>query len=383
MHYPNFIGKNSTKLAMFRENTQLPLSNPGRFPLGTTFPFHVDVPFGFTVRNQRRANAMQLNPLQAIKTSADKVKTKQIWKEHAMRHHIQKYVTLLAVTSVEDGEMYFQLDLFEAAFGASFKILAKPRNLSGGRGIHEINNVSGLTAFLQNEFPQLEGSLDSRREQYYFEEFFEFDQEFRIHVSPWLLHKGINYQYEYSVPLRGEDQFRTEQSPLATRRNGVILGQRKMIRQEAYTAGHRQRSLSEATYFTTRFDAPRQWADMCNSAVTAIALLGLDFGFVDCLYNSRTGEYVFTESGSNPGMADVNPNKPTMNVTAQHYLQALPAIIFFKAQNSTQYSPLLTRDESYFTAQAEQLNAVTATTHSVSAAPQTHFTRRSTKVKLK
>ena len=84
------------------------------------------------------------------------------------------------------------------------------------------------------------------------------------------------------------------------------------------------------TVFTSQFTVPLEWPEIQMTALKAIEVLGLDFGFVDILYNNFTGQYIFCESGSNPGM-DQNTSIPVPNVTAQCYQQALSFIILNKA----------------------------------------------------
>ena len=71
---------------------------------------------------------------------------------------------------------------------------------------------------------------------------------------------------------------------------------------------------------------------MLKQAVTAVEVLGLDFGFVDVMYNSESGIYMFSESGCNPGMGRLQEDEAITNLTAQVYQQALKHIILNKAQ---------------------------------------------------
>lgn len=334
MKYPRFIGRNKSKLnRYFRLQKQHPVGDARRYPVGR-YPFRVDVSFGSLSRTRPEAD-LRLNESEAIKNSMNKLKTKEIWSQ-AERGipQVENYARLTEF--VDDREL--DVDALEARF--SYPFVAKRISRSGGEGLHFIMDIDGLA----NLASTIHTSQNSRQllEDYYIEDMFVLTHEYRIHVAPVLYDVDVKYTYKKSVALRGPEgqEWAVEVVGPTNRNNGVIVACRKMIRQEAWENGRRHRSLGDGTevFFKYNFTRPNCWEEMCDKAVEAIAALNLDFGFVDVLYNNDTGEYVFCESGTNPGM-EVSDDRPTDNITAQHYVQAFPHIILQTAIERGIYTP--------------------------------------------
>lgn len=357
--YPNFFGKNSEKVGIFRLQTEYPVGDRRRYPIGTKFPFQVDVAFGLTNTGQRRTGALHVNTLEAIKASANKLEAKEIWDEQEMAYHAKPYAPL---SRFVDEEGFFDGDAFISFFGANNKVVIKAKTLSGGRGMKIVSNFEELREFLIGEFANPQENSRENTEKFFFEGFFPNTREYRIHVSPFLYNVDVPYQFEYS--RKDGNAWVRHMSPEEIRSNGVILAQKKVIRQEAWDAGVRTRNLtdSNSVYFTTEFTKPANWGVICEEAVSAISALNLDFGFVDCLYNSETSEFCFAESGSNPGMSN-SDDRPTLNITAQHYLQAFPKIIHYKASVDPRFARLLPPTPRTLTEAAERINAQTRPSH--------------------
>lgn len=296
------MGADQDKLAAFRiqKTEQAPTK---RFPLGQ-FPFRVDIGFGSSTMT--RDGALRINTVEAVRKSASKPTCKAIWATNNIPQ-VSKFKGLKEfVTTSTSGRNEFLVENFESFF--SYPIVAKKNNGSKGEGMKYIKNYEELVTFLQ-----------STRElkAYHFEEMFEFDQEFRIHVSPWLENQLITYQYT-------RKSGNTSEVVTKMRRNGVIFMLQKKLKQDAYDRGVRHTNRAgnyDSVVFTSKFTEQPWMEEAMANAVKAIKVLGLDFGFVDVGYNSHANKYVFFESGSNPELS--TPEKTC-------YIQALPHIILAK-----------------------------------------------------
>lgn len=315
--YPHFIGYNGSKLTeFFRMRRQYPMNDSNRYPLNKLFPFKCYVSFGS--RKLTPQDALRINTPAAIRNSADKVRTKDIWTIHDIPHT----GTSWPLGQFIKGNM---LDL-TLAEQLPFPVLAKLRDSHGGRGMHLINDIDGFVSFIDivHEKRKLVKNIVDR---YFFEQVWEFHREFRIHASPHLKEQAVVYRLRKAVLRDGA----WEKAPveIITRRTGVIHEQEK-LRRRGSTPSAGNNFTQGNTVFTSQFTVPLEWPEIQMTALKAIEVLGLDFGFVDILYNNFTGQYIFCESGSNPGM-DQNTSIPVPNVTAQCYQQALSFIILNKA----------------------------------------------------
>lgn len=318
---PKVLGRNSAKLnAYFRIQQDKPKSvivdnqrveNKERYPIGR-YPYKVDVSFGS--RKPSRPNAaIRLNEPQAILNSQNKLRAKEIWSQldgipFKKGHKVSKFMTPRG----------FDLTLFEEQVG--YPCVMKRIASSGGRGFRYIPDADTMIAVL-GEFSRF--TMANKYERHFFEEYFEMTHEYRVHVSAYLPN-SLYFSYnkyddegvaEHSGPIKFEPQ--------------VFCQVRKVIRQEAFDAGRRHRSMEDggAVFFKYGFTQPQQWPQICEVANDAIAALGLDFGFIDVMYNRHSGEFCFAESGCNPGMTIPEVGK---SITAQLYQQALPHIILNK-----------------------------------------------------
>lgn len=301
---PRVLGANSEKLANFRIQQNIAVGNPLRYPIGR-FPFMVDV--SFAGKTPTRTGALRINTFASVKNSANKITSKKLWGDCIP--HSRPFKELKAF--VFDGE--FRVDQFEELF--IYPLVAKRTNTSKGKGFTYIKSYEDLENFLSN------AENAPYFKHYYFESFFEFDKEYRVHVSPWLQDRRIIYNYT-RPSTNGIENIIKDTS------NGCIFMSQKKLKQEAYDRGVRHTTRGgkyDDIVFSSRF-TPQSWMNsMIHDAIEAIKLLGLDFGFIDVGYNSSTNQYVFFESGCNPELT---------NPEIQCYKQALQQIILYKAENT-------------------------------------------------
>lgn len=315
--YPAFYGRSQTKMNTYFRMRDFPVGDARRYPIGMLFPFKVDVSFGS--KKMTRKGALRINTPDAITKSANKVRTKRIWSQHGVPHTGSHRLAIEFL----DNENAFNIDQFEQFF--TYPVMAKLKSSHGGNGMVVIDDVDDLIAFLTN--PKFQENPELFR-RYFFEPKFPVTQEYRIHVSPHLVDTTVTYKLKKS---RKDEDGAWQELPEQTviRKDGVIHAVRKLKRNGAGPLDGRNFDQGDIIFSST-FTQPDNWDTMIEMAVKAIKVLGLDFGFVDVLYNEENSSFVFCESGANPGMKQ-NPERPTESITAQCYQQAMKFIILNKA----------------------------------------------------
>ncbi|RTL05536.1 ATP-grasp domain-containing protein [Candidatus Dependentiae bacterium] len=309
-YYPNFFGGKSSKMKRyFRKNTNFPIGSPDRYPIkNCVFSYPVDVSFGSTKPSEPQR--LRINTPSGIRISSSKTLTKDTIKEHCpvllKYNHASRYIDARQT----------KLDLLEQEIG--FPMVAKLKYGFGGKGMYFLNNAEDLQKFVA-EIPP------SKIREYFFEEYFLFTNEYRIHVSPLLKDKSIVYKYEYALKTP-EGSWTVRSGGTHLRSNGEILGIEKKLR-NPYAINPATRNFATGVVtFSSNFRKPEEWDKMVEASVKAAELMGLDFCCTDVMYNKHTRKFYISETNTNPGM-DVIPDNPCPNVTAQHYQQALPHMI--------------------------------------------------------
>lgn len=306
LYYPNFLGGKSSKMKRyFRKNKSVPIGHMDRYPIpNCVFRYPVDVSFGSTKPSE--SHRLRINGPDGIRKSANKVLTKNTIKDHCpviMQYdHASKYINSSSI----------DLALLEEQIG--FPLVAKLKYGMGGNGMYYINNEQELIDFANN-IPE------SNIKSYFFEKFFDFTTEYRIHVAPLLKGIRIPYVYEYALKNSEGEWIIARNSP-PIRENGEILGIQKKV--SAGFTGNRNRG--QGVTFSSNFNRPTEWPAMVEASIKACELMGLDFCCTDIMYNRHTREFVISETNTNPGMDNIIDN-PCRNVTAQHYQQMFPHLI--------------------------------------------------------
>lgn len=315
LKYPRFYGNPTKMRRYFRLRTSFPIGDTRRYPVNLKLPFNVHINFGKTTGIP--STGLTINVPAAVAKSANKLKTKDIWKDFQIpfiRNFIPHNNLIVRGSFFDIGTIRH--------FG--FPVLAKLIDGSRGRGLVYIRDEDALIEFLSDR------SVD--KTNYFYEKFFTATSEYRVHCSPHLRDR----RYEFVIN-RGEETMRIVSE------NGCFLAVKKLMATEAHQNamaedGYVTRNMSDDVYFSTRFNKPRGWDNMIREAVMAIDVLGLDFGFIDVMYNTESGQYVFSESGSNPGMGRLQDDTDITNITALVYQKALVPIILNKANTFPQYT---------------------------------------------
>lgn len=332
MKYPLFRGLNKVKVSKFRLQKEFPIGDRRRYPIKTRFPFKVDVSFG--KRFSTRENALRINTDGGIRNSADKITTKKLI--NAVGCPVMSTVLL---TDILQENM---VDLDVAVTHLSFPAVLKHKGLSGGREMVYIEDTDQLVTALQNVQQKL-STLGNNREQilrhvsnYFFEPYFEIHKEYRIHVSPWLFNVMMTYNIQRN--RQGESGWEVDTRQWITNRGDICISQK--LRYSGSTV--RFRNLQEGETFFKYIFSPtveiENYEDILNDVLVAIKAVGLDFGFADVLVD-REGNWVISETGSNPGMTFYNDRPVTHSITAQAYMHAMGRIILEKAYQTNFYRP--------------------------------------------
>ena len=294
-YVPRVTGPNREKMAFFRENPDFQPFQAGHAPIGR-YPFRVHVKF--SNRSVSNSGSLVINEVEAINSSANKLKTYRKWKGTDVPYNICFPATQFIVkATTPDGADELDLEMLERNLPYPFvakRILGEKK-----KGFYKINNDNDLIEFCRTE----------RISNYLFEEYFEFTREYRIHVSPWLKSKSMVYGF----PSNGKTK-------VICNKDGVIVMVKKKMKNNSEET-ILNRSSNDNVVFSTNYQSEDWMVEARKLAVKAIELLGLDFGAIDVGYNSSTGEYRFFESNSNPGMD---------SMTAICYQQALKEIILAK-----------------------------------------------------
>ncbi len=314
LHYPNFIGGKGSKMrTYFRKNKDYPVGHPKRYPISNfVFRYPVDISFG-SVRPSDPTR-LRINIPEGIKKSADKILTKNCIKD-----------TCPVVTPycrATDFLVQHDMNILGLERAIGYPMVAKKRRGMGGEGMYFIDNSDELLEFIQKE---------QDLKQYFFEKKYNFNKEYRIHVSPLLVDIPINYSFKFEQ--KQEDGSKIERmSAGVTRTNGEIHGIQKKKRNGVATL---TRNFDrDSVIFSSSFNRPPVWEDMVKASVEAAKLMKLDFCCTDILYNSETREFVISETNTNPGM-DSAPDSTVPNITAQHYQIAFPHIVLNKRAHLT------------------------------------------------
>lgn len=336
LKYPKFIGKNSAKMKLFRMQKQHPIGDKKRYPIGVRLPIQVDISFG--VNTPTRKGALRINTNEAIKASANKLKTKELLSAVGVpvlpSWPLSKYLN----SGILDIDLIREDQILETP-----KVL-KHKRLSGGREMAKIENLGDLLEVLSHighlirEIP--ENNKQGRQQvinNYFFEPFFEIAAEYRIHGSPWLYNSPMKYTFHRNV--RKDDSLWSTETVEVLANHGEICCARKMLTQAAKDGGEWSRNIKEGVAFMKYFfTKPPNWADIVEDSILALSAVGLDFGCVDILVGAN-GNYVISETGANPGMYVYEDSRPNLSITAQAYQQAFARLIMEKAYRTGAYVP--------------------------------------------
>jgi glutathione synthase/RimK-type ligase-like ATP-grasp enzyme len=216
---------------------------------------------------------VELNPVQAIKNCADKLRMKELFHQAGVKTP-STFVFDEGIKDLSSNEFIQEEDL-------PFPLIAKKLRHSRGRGMQKINNLE--------EFQAL-----NNKNTYYFEPFMNYTREYRIHVSSL-------GEYFYTC--------------------------RKLLKQDAEDRWFRNNQNS-VWYIESNpsFNKPDTWDAIVADCVTALNALGLDFAAADVKVNKK-GNWTILELNSAPSFGEKD------SLVSQKYIEYLPKLIEHKISN--------------------------------------------------
>jgi len=247
----------------------------------TMLPFPSVVRFGSTskvpdvvTKSGKTIKRVEINTPEAVQNSASKFKMKDCFK----------------AGNVKTAE-FWKVSEVKASLNSwdQFPLVAKINFGSRGRGMHKIDNIEQLKTFLNSK--DLSG--------YYFEKFYNYNREYRLHVSV----------------------------------DGCFYTCRKMLKKDTPEDKKYFRNDSNSTWIVETnpdFDRPSNWNTIVSECVKAMQAVGLDVGACDVRVQSENSskgkresvDFIIIEINSAPSFGEI---------TAQKYLEELPKILRRKA----------------------------------------------------
>lgn len=229
-------------------------------------PFRSVVRFGSTTEISDGLQRVEVNTVDSIRNSSDKLRMKRCFHEAGVSTAMWWTTTdgVTFTTASNENQSINEL---------SFPIVAKNRFGSRGMGNTLIKNVEELNTWLRNK------TLSN----YIFEKYYNYVREYRIHVS----------------------------------RLGCFYSCRKMIKQDTPEDQRWYKNDNNSVWILPSnelFDQPINWYNIQQEAIKALNATGLDVGAVDLRVQSRLDskervrenpEFIIIEINSAPGLGDL------------------------------------------------------------------------------
>lgn len=215
---------------------------------------------------------VQVNSIESIKNSSNKIRMKECFDEADVQTP-EWYETVDQVIDAQENEIGI-LDK---------SVVAKLIYGSRGAGMLLLNTMEELQEF---------ANINKHRlKRWYFEQYYNYTKEYRLHV--------------------GTGQ-------------GCFYTNRKMLKSDTPEDQRWFRNNSNSVWFmedNEKFDKPETWDSIVNNCMTAMLSCGLDFGACDVRVN-KAGDWKVIEINSAPSFGVI---------TEQKYREVIPRIVDIKA----------------------------------------------------
>lgn len=275
------------------------------FPL---FPFKSVIRLGSTTEMEdtvdKGGNRIEINTVEAIKNSADKLLMKQCFTENNVKTADWFRIGLIEPDSFSDAE----LSIYGGKIGEyiepenlsledeviTFPIIAKHRMGSKGRGNYKLDSLEALKTWLEKR--------KDRLEEYIFEKFYNYVREYRLHVT--------------------ED--------------GYFYACRKMLKSDTPNKDKWYRNDDHCVWIMENnelFDKPTCWKDIIKNSILALKGVGLDFGAVDVKVQSATDSKNKKRKEVKFIIIEINSAPSFGLVTSKKYIEILPNLLLKKFNN--------------------------------------------------
>lgn len=258
------------------------------------FPFKSVIRFGSTTELQdtleNGGKRYELNSVESIKNSASKLRMKKCFVKNKVKTAdwwtcSQKTSNFTFHKAGDTNESLLIKDL-------PYPIVAKHHFGSRGKGNYLLNSKEELQEWLNGK----------NIENYIFEKFYNYNREYRLHVS----------------------------------KNGCFYTCRKMLKNDVPKEQRWFRNDSNSVWVletNEAFDKPKNWKDIEKECINALKATGLDFGACDVRVQSAKTEkgkerteidFIIVEINSAPSMGEI---------TEQKYKEELPKLLKDKQNN--------------------------------------------------
>ena len=232
-------------------------------------PFRSVIRLGSTT--EAEAERIELNSIQSVKNSANKLLMKQCFMEGSvMTADWTDKVENISIIS-EDWKS---------------PIVAKHIFGSRGNGNYKLDNQEQLEAWLTGK----------DLSKYIFEKFYNYSREYRLHVT----------------------------------KNGCIYTNRKMLKSDTPEEKRWFRNDSNSNWWVETnegFDKPVNWDLVVSESVKALKAVGLDFGAVDLRIQSRLDKKGNVRENPDFIVVEINSAPSFGEGTLEVYLQVLPELL--------------------------------------------------------
>lgn len=270
-----------------------PSHNCFRKTTSLKFPFKSVIRFGSTTdlpdTLENGGKRYELNSVEAIKNSASKLRMKKCFVKNNVK-------TADWWTYSSKDNQFFRWagegGAIEVAKNLPYPIVAKSYFGSRGNGNYLLNSQEELQEWMKNK------NLNN----YIFEKFYNYNREYRLHVS----------------------------------KNGCFYTCRKMLKNDVPKEQRWFRNDSNSVWVletNEAFDKPKNWKEIEKECMKALQATGLDFGACDVRVQSAKTEkgkerteidFIIVEINSAPSMGEV---------TEQRYKEELPKLLKDKYNN--------------------------------------------------
>jgi glutathione synthase/RimK-type ligase-like ATP-grasp enzyme len=200
---------------------------------------------------------ISINSINAVRSSSNKLTMKKMFSD----------------AGINSPEYYYREELSNLTEAGleelSFPILAKKTFRSRGQGMIKINNIETLLSFL-------ESTPVSKSNPYYFERYYNYAREYRLHVSSL---------------------------------ENCFYACRKMLKSEIPKEDRWFRNDSNSIWVledNPLFNIPETWEEIKDECIRALDVIGLDIAAMDVIV-SKSGEFKILESNSAPSFGTITP----------------------------------------------------------------------------
>ena len=266
---------------------QLRSRHPSHDPLRKLLPkflFRSVVRLGSTTEIPNRS--VEINSIQSIKNSADKLLMKQCFTENDVR------TAIWSNGSSIDDILNILSDNHEE--GVPYPIVAKHRFGSRGNGIYLLKTKEELDAWIPGK------TLTN----YVFEKFYNYNKEYRLHIT----------------------------------KDGCFYTCRKMLKSDTPEDKRWFRNDSNSVWIVEeneQFDKPVNWESVIAESVKALNAVGLDVGAVDLRIQSRLDKDGRVRPDPEFIVVEINSAASHADGTRSKYLEVIPKLIIEKYENRT------------------------------------------------